>query len=290
MFYSLGLIGYPLAHSLSPRLHKAALQWCGLEGDYQLYPIPGLPAGEAELTTLLERMRKGELHGLNVTIPHKQAVLPFLDDLTQRARTIGAVNTIYSRQGCLVGDNTDALGFWKDLSNLAPHLLENRPAEAWRALVLGAGGGARSVVYTLAQAGWHVTIAARRIEKGIELVECFSNTIIGGGGLEAVPFDIPALLPLLKHTHLLVNATPLGMWPDVEANPWPAGLSLPPNAFVYDLVYNPPETALVKSARRAGLSAATGLGMLIEQAAQAFACWTGKIPSIDALRKAIAEV
>ena len=108
---ALGLIGYPLGHSLSPQLHNAALKAMDIAGEYHLHPIPPLPEGRADLDALLDRLVSGEIHGLNVTIPHKQTVIPLLDELTASARSIGAVNTIFLRDGKLTGHNTDAPGF-----------------------------------------------------------------------------------------------------------------------------------------------------------------------------------
>ena len=150
-YFHLGLIGWPLGHSYSPKLHQAALHALELAGEYLLYPIPPLPKGEAILTELLVQIRRGDLQGLNVTIPHKQAIIPFLDEITPVARAIGAVNTIFQREGRLVGDNTDAPGFLADLKRLAPELFL---AQKRRALVLGAGGSARAVIYALAHADW----------------------------------------------------------------------------------------------------------------------------------------
>ena len=117
-FLRLGLTGWPLGHSLSPKLHSAALQALGLEGEYRLYLVPPLPEGQEQLKTLVKQVRAGEITGLNVTIPHKQAVLPLVDELTPAARAIGAVNTLYLWDGRLVGDNTDAPGFLADLRRL----------------------------------------------------------------------------------------------------------------------------------------------------------------------------
>ena len=137
----------------------------GLQGEYRLYPIPSLPDGLEALQKLIVSLRNGDLDGLNVTIPHKQAVIPFLDDLTPLAQKIGAVNTVFRRDGRLVGDNTDAPGFRKDLSRNFKGF--NIPLTA---LVLGAGGSARTVVHTLLGIGWHVIIAAREDRKGRAIV------------------------------------------------------------------------------------------------------------------------
>jgi shikimate dehydrogenase len=276
--FKLGLIGFPLGHSLSPHLHAAALRSTGLTGDYQLFPIQPFPEGQPALIELLRRLRQGDLHGLNVTIPHKQNVIPLLDELTPAAGAIGAVNTLYYRDGRLVGDNSDAAGFMTDLARFAPFTAGGQPMTA---LVLGAGGSARAVVYALAHAGWQVRIAARRLEQARQLVESLKEFI---GGLVAVPLEPAALTQPFS---LLVNTTPLGMSPASFARPWPAELPFPSQAFVYDLVYNPPETRLVQEARAAGLRATNGLGMLVEQAILAFETWTARRPARQALWDAV---
>ena len=163
--FKLGLIGFPLGHSLSPKIHAAALRSCGLEGDYSLFPIH--PDDKQELKDLLARVRTGEIHGLNVTIPHKQNVIPLLDELTSTVQAIGAVNTIYLKDNLLIGDNTDAPGFIRDLKRfLTTETQSHRDANA---LVLGAGGSARAVVYALLNDGWNVTIIARRTEQAQQL-------------------------------------------------------------------------------------------------------------------------
>src|SRR6185503_3612303 len=148
----LGLIGYPLGHSLSPRIHSAALRACGLVGDYSLFPIQ--PDDKEGLKDLLARGCSSEITGLNVTIPHKQNVIPLLDQLTATAEAIGAVNTIYLRDNKLVGDNTDAPGFLADLKKFLAKFSSTVSGEGIglrekKGLVLGAGGSARAVVYAL---------------------------------------------------------------------------------------------------------------------------------------------
>jgi shikimate dehydrogenase len=288
--YSLGLIGFPLGHSLSPRLHAAALEALHLLGEYRLYPVPPLPEGEAQLHSLLERLREGGLHGLNVTIPHKEGVLGLLDELTPTARAVGAVNTLINREGRLIGDNTDVEGFLVDLEHTLGMEVQFKKGVA---LVLGAGGAARAVVYALASAGWTVLVAARRPEQARALAYGLGPVAGGPGGvtemIQPVPLvDLPAtLISLPLSLNLIVNATPAGMAPAAAANPWPAGLAFPAGASVYDLVYNPPQSALVRSALGAGLAAVSGLGMLVEQAALAFELWTGKSPPRPALRAAV---
>jgi shikimate dehydrogenase len=259
----LGLIGCPLDHSLSPKLHNAALQACDLQGVYSLYPVA--PEDIQTLGALLNQVRTGELTGLNVTIPHKQNVIQFLDELTPRARAIGAVNTIYLKEGKLIGDNTDAPGFLTDLNRFIQEstaLIEDKSV-----LILGAGGSARAVAYALEQAGWTITVAARRIEQAQALANPH---------LRVTHYDPLHIAHLLSTFCLIVNATPVGMFPITDASLWIDGLAFPKGAIVYDLIYNPRETLLVKQARAAGLRASTGTGMLIEQAALAFQLWTGQ--------------
>ena len=279
-----GLIGYPLGHSLSPKIHAAALNACGLQGIYSLFPIH--PEDRQGLKDLLARVRSGEITGLNVTIPHKQNVIELMDELTPTAKAIGAVNTIYLHEGKLIGDNTDTSGFLSDLKrfltlecdSLLSHQQEQAPALQKKALVLGAGGSARAVVYALLYDGWDVTIAARRIEQAQQLSQSF-----GKYDLRLSTFDFQP-----STFDLIVNTTPLGMTPNIEDSPLPENMVLSPKTVIYDLIYNPRETKLVKDARAQGLSATTGLGMLIEQAALAFEKWTGAKADRDAMQRAVA--
>lgn len=274
----LGLIGYPLGHSLSPRIHEAALQSCGLEGSYSLFSVDS--NDQQKLSELISNIRSGEMTGLNVTIPHKQNVITYLDELTPVARSIGAVNTIYLRDDKLIGDNTDAPGFLSDLKRLLTTGTQ-RHGEL-NALVLGAGGSARAVVYALLSAGWGVTVVARRPERAKQFADSFTNY-----QLHITDFTLSNIE--LSTFTLVVNTTPLGMTPNTDQSPWPENLPFPPRAAIYDLVYNPGETKLVRDGCLQGLSATTGLGMLIVQAALAFAMWTGLEPSREVMLHAINE-
>jgi shikimate dehydrogenase len=272
----LGLIGYPLGHSLSPKIHTAALKACSLEGDYSLFAIH--PDDKQGLKDLLARVRSGEITGLNVTIPHKQNVIELMDELTPTAKAIGAVNTIHLRENQLIGDNTDALGFLSDLKKF----IGNGELEMGKsALVLGAGGSARAVVYALVNDGWNVTISARRIEQAAQLTLSFKN--------HDLRFTDTISNLELSNIDLLVNTTPIGMTPNIDQSPLHEKLLLPSNAFIYDLVYNPRETKLVKDALAQGLQATTGLGMLIEQAALAFELWTGCNPPRNILYTSVVK-
>jgi len=286
--YSLGLTGYPLHHSLSPRIHAAALRDYGLQGDYQLYPVEDA----AGLQELLNRMRQGSLHGLNVTIPHKGSILSLLDVLTPTARAISAANTIFCRDGQLVGDNTDTAGFLADLDRLG---WSQSKVQSQVALVLGSGGSARAVVYALTRSGWQVTIAARRREQAQALVETIQVNEEDGvptgeiKQLTAIHLDEASLSDLDPAPGLIVNTTPLGMFPHQNTSPWPQDLVFPIGAAVYDLVYNPAETVLMRSTREGGLRVTNGLGMLVEQAALSFEIWTGMDAPREVMRQAVQE-
>jgi len=281
--FKLGLIGYPVGHSLSPKIQNAALKFFSLEGDYSLFPIP--PDDKQGLQNLIDCVRSGEITGLNVTIPHKQNVMEFLDELTPTAKAIGAVNIIYGRDHRLIGDNTDAPGFLSDLNTFVNK--ETGKQGNRNVLILGAGGSARAVVYALVNDRWNITIAARRREQAEQLASSLPNYELRISNIESLNLSIrqqaqdDAFQP--SNFQLIVNTTPVGMSPHIDQSPLPENSSLSKETMIYDLVYNPRETKLVRDARAQGLQATTGLGMLIEQAALGFELWTGYNPPRDIL-------
>jgi shikimate dehydrogenase len=278
--YHLGLVGWPLIHSLSPVMHEAALRSLGLEGDYRCFPIEPLPSGEESLGTLLDRMRGGELNGLNVTVPHKETIILVLDRLTSTAERIGAVNTVFVEGHALIGDNTDRDGFLVDLdAELAPELGE--------ALILGAGGAARAVVDGLSERGWKIWVAARRMGQAQRLADSLNKS----GRVPILPLTLgpESLMSVLADVKLIVNATSLGMAPEIQGSPWPKGVPFPDQAVVYDLVYAPRETRLTQDARNMGLRASSGFGMLVRQAALSFERWTGLEAPRENMRQAAEE-
>ena len=279
--YSLGLIGYPLGHSLSPILHQAALDSAGMHGKYQTFPIE--PSSQKEINLLITQMKKGEFHGFNVTIPFKQTVIPMLDKLTKRAEEIGAVNTIFrDDEGNIIGDNTDILGFWADLNQSLPL------SSIKKAIVFGAGGSARAVTYSLLLHGWETAIAARHPDQAKKIKDSFSGiSSFDTNKISILELSKLALTSIIQDEVLIVNTTPAGMSPNISEIPWPLGLPFPKSGCLYDLIYSPVETVLVKEARKSGLNACNGLGMLIEQAASAFSIWTGVEASRSAMRNAI---
>jgi shikimate dehydrogenase len=265
MIYKLGLIGYPLSHSLSPKMHSAALRALSLAGTYEAIPIPA-----DELHTMLPALVAQGYQGLNVTIPHKQAVLPFMRELSDAARAIGAVNTIVIEDSRLIGYNTDAIGFMRALTEAGFE------ANGKTALVLGAGGAARAVVYVLTQAGAHVTIWNRTGERATQLAREFNAQALGR-------------LPTHGDYDLLVNTTAVGMTPHHAETPVRLSHNSVHVRGVYDLVYNPRDTVLLREARAIGAQAIGGLAMLIYQGAEAFKLWTGHAAPIEVMRAAIEE-
>jgi len=247
-----------------------------LPGEYRLYPIAPLPEGQWALTTLIERLRNGELAGLNVTIPHKPNVLALLDDMTPLVRRTGSANTLFTHGGRLIGDTTDVPGFLADLESWLPP----EQAAGKKALVLGAGGSARAVVVALQERGWRITLAARRYTQAEELAASL------GGSFRILTLEADQLAKS-SDTSLIGNTTPVGMFPKEGYCPWPEELPLPEGAAVYDLIYNPAETTLLRWAREMGLPARNGMGMLVEQAALSLERWSGRVVPRAAMWEAV---
>ena len=279
---TLGLIGWPLGHSLSPVLHQAALEEYDIFGSYKLFPIEPNVADD-QIIALLEEVRLGNISGLNVTIPYKQTVIKYIHRLTEPAQAVGAVNTIYSNYGEIIGDNTDIEGFALDLKSACNEhniILEKRG----KALLLGAGGSARAVTYSLSQMGWQVIVAARRKSQA----ESLANDFLHFGKIEAIawPLEDPIFL---EDVSLIINTTPVGMRESSDESIWPEQLNFPSSGLLYDLVYNPVETTLMRQAKKAGFAAVSGIGMLVNQAALSFSIWLGVAPPISTMRAAIHE-
>ena len=254
----LGIIGHPLSHTLSPILHNWGFSELGIRASYHVWDTP-----PEKLLAFMAALRTLPIHGASVTIPHKETVMPLVDMLTDSARDIGAVNTMYWQDERLWGDNTDVTGF------MAP-LLECGKTPG-TALVLGAGGAARAAVYGLHRAGWKVLLSSRTESRADRLAHSFQAAQVPWNDRHSVRPD------------LLVNTTPLGMSGPFQAlSPWKdslAGISL-----VYDLIYNPKETLLLAQARREGVEAIPGLPMFAHQGLAQFERWTGqRFPLPEAL-------
>jgi shikimate dehydrogenase len=270
-----GLIGWPVAHSLSPSMHNAAFAELGLEWAY--VPLPVRPDDVAQA---LKGLAALSFVGANVTVPHKQAVMRYMDELSDAARITGAVNTIHLQHGKFYGYNTDAIGFLNSLKEA------NCDPQGMRVAVLGAGGAARAVVFALARGGaGSIIVLNRTAERGAflvgDLAAAFPNSSLTFEALTA-----ESLAVLDNTVDLVINSTSVGMYPNLEASPWPADVPMPANVIFCDLVYNPLETVFLARARAAGAATIDGLGMLVHQGAYAFEKWTGQPPPIDVMRQA----
>ncbi|MFN7017362.1 MAG: shikimate dehydrogenase [Fimbriimonadales bacterium] len=262
-----GVVGYPVRHSLSPAMHNAAFRALGLNWVYLAFETP-----PESLPRAVDGMRGLGIRGLNLTVPHKEAVIPLLDSLTAPAQQIGAVNTLFWEKGQLLGDNTDAEGFLRALRESGVE-----PA-GQTVLILGAGGAARAVAYALAHTGCTLILANRTPARADALAQAF-----GAHTLAMHRDPLRAVLPTVDG---IVNCTTLGMTPNAETAPpidWDA---VPETAWVCDLVYRPLQTRLLREASMRGLKAIDGLGMLVHQGALAFERWTGQPAPLEAMRAA----
>jgi shikimate dehydrogenase len=284
-----GLIGWPVSHSFSPAMHNAALAQLGL--DWVYVPLPVRPE---KVKTAVPALPALNFRGVNVTVPHKQAVIPYLDEIEAGAQAIGAVNTIVVQRGRgaeeqgsrgeeeqspnyhLRGHNTDWTGFLADLQEYKVMVAERD------CLILGAGGSARAVAYALAQQGARVQVLARRMEQAEILTAALHSERV-----TARPLAQLATIVAATSAPLIVNTTPLGMTPNIDSTIWPDDVPFPSHTILYDLVYNPIETKLMQQARTAGCQVINGLGMLIQQGAEASRLWTGQNPDLTVMREAV---
>ncbi|MBC8102383.1 MAG: shikimate dehydrogenase, partial [Cytophagales bacterium] len=251
-----GVWGWPVRHSASPPMHNAAFAALGMDWAYVPFAVAPERIGEA-----VAGIRALGLRGVNVTVPLKELVLPFLDALTPRAARLGAVNTILNEEGYLTGDSTDGRGF---LAALAES--DALPPPGSRAIVLGAGGSARAVIAALRESGVSVTVANRSLERAHELAARF-HSASDGPLIEVISLEEAALGRALgrEGAVLLVNTTSVGMHPrDAEMPPLPLE-TLHPDLFVSDLIYNPPQTRLLAAAEARGCRTQNGLSMLVWQ-------------------------
>ena len=262
------IIGYPLGHSISPAMHNAAFRHLNL--DYEYVPLEVHPD---DLKEAVEGLRALHIAGFNVTIPHKETIVPHLDEVTKLARDIGAVNTVQNQEGELIGYNTDGPGFIESLTEDAGFNLKEK-----NCLILGAGGAGRALAVSLSQNGAKsISIYDVLFEKAKSLAES-----VGGKVAKDLQKEIDS-------ANLLINASPIGMHPKTDVSPLPENIKLHKKLCVYDLVYNPYETKLLRTAKESGAKAVSGLGMLVRQGALAFTVFTGKPAPIEIMWQAARE-
>ncbi len=266
-----GIFGYPVKHSLSPLMQNAAFSEKGIDAVYVPFEVPPENLKEA-----VEGVRALGVRGLNVTVPHKERIVEHLDYLSDEAELLGAVNTVKNENGELTGYNTDAEGFLRSL------LEEGVELEGKRALMFGAGGAARAVGYALLKGGVKfLNIVNRNFSRGKEVGELLGKL----GNVLVYPLKESTVEVLLEDVDLIVNTTSLGMKPDdphlFDYSKIPSGVT------VVDIIYNPPETPLLKAAREKGCKTVNGLGMLVHQGAVAFEIWTGEKAPVETMREVL---
>jgi shikimate dehydrogenase len=268
------LIGHPVAHSLSGAMQQAAFDSAGIDARYELWDRAPIALADA-----IDEVRGDDFLGANVTIPHKERVVPMIDKLTEEAQQTGAVNTLTREGRRLVGHNTDVPGFVAALDKLV-----GRQKMPRQAVVLGAGGGARAVVYGLIRAGFQrVIVFNRHLHRGEGLVRHFARSA-AHMDLKAMPWHESIIESELAKTKVLINATSIGLASDVS--PVPAEV-LTGDLLVLDLIYN--RTRLLRDAEAAGANAMDGEIMLLHQGAAAFALWTGQPAPLEVMSQALSE-
>lgn len=259
---ALGIIGYPIGHSISPSFQQAGLDSLGVNAEYRPYEV-----NPDDVRAFVGSLRSDSVTGINVTVPHKEAVMPFLDEIDEWAAEAGAVNTIVNRSGHLTGYNTDGYGFLRALRESGQFDPAGRTA-----LILGAGGSARGVVQALLRANiGALAIANRTVSRAQSLADLAASRRVEA---TAMPLPSPEAANAARSADIIVNCTSLGMrhGPDETASPLPAE-EIPATALVYDLVYNPMLTPLLAAAQHGGAQTLGGISMLVYQGAASFEIW-----------------
>jgi len=267
-----GVIGNPIGHSLSPLMHEASFSALGLAHSYEKIDV-----APNELADFIESAKRGGFSGLNVTIPHKQAVMPLLDEFSREAELIGAVNTI--KFGVKnIGYNTDGIGFVRCLSD------EGVSIEGKRILLVGAGGAGRAIAFQSTLEGGVVSIASEFKKDSVLLSHDISSKL--GARVRVIECDQESIEHALSDVDVFVNATPVGMKPNVDASVIGVD-SLPDGIVVVDIVYNPIETKLVGDALKRGLKTVSGVGMLVQQGAESERIWLDIEPPVAEMKKTV---
>ncbi len=267
-----GLIGWPADHSVSPAMHNAAFQDLGLtDWVYDLLPTP-----PNELEIQVKNLRDKGYIGANVTVPHKQKIMPLLGSVAMSARGANAVNTLIWENNRFEGHNTDVFGIRADLEANGMMLKDTK------ALILGAGGAAHAAVVALSNAGAHVTIVNRHSQRAWDLYRSVKRGVTSKFNVAVQ--ERAGLAKIAPQMNLIINCTSAGMWPHyMNETAWPEDVPFPAEAVAYDMVYRPEVTKFMQQAQRVGARAIGGLGMLVQQGAAAFQLWTGKDPNVGVM-------
>lgn len=268
-----GVIGDPIAHSMSPLMHNRAFDDNGIDAEYVKFHVK-----KEQLHDAMLGMKALGIQGVNVTVPHKEHVMPLLDGIDPLAEAIGAVNTIVNENGKLIGYNTDGLGFVEGLKKIAGDFLENKTM-----LIIGAGGAAKAIYYTLASLGVRKIDVTNRTPGRAEKM------------IESCPFALHStFLPLgdaentLNQYDIIIQTTSIGMFPHIENSPLTIK-ELKQGSIVSDIIYNPLETTLLRQAKQKGALTQNGLDMFVYQGAHSFKKWTGIFPSYSIMKKTVLQ-
>ncbi|WP_077214048.1 shikimate dehydrogenase [Bacillus dakarensis] len=264
------VIGDPIAHSMSPLMHNDLFQFYGIDAHYQ-----ALQVKEQALADAVRGLKAINISGFNITIPHKVAVMPLLDEIDPLAQAIGAVNTVVNKEGNLIGYNTDGSGYVRGLQNYLADLQDKK------VLIIGAGGAARAIYFTMAHEGVkHIDLANRTAEKAASLAhDCPYDVITKALTLSEAEDNLASY-------DLIIQTTSIGMVPKTECEPISLH-NLRETAFVSDIIYNPFETLFLKNSRLKGAGTQNGLDMFVLQGALAFEKWTGIFPDTERMKKIV---
>ncbi|MDP6458159.1 MAG: shikimate dehydrogenase [Candidatus Bathyarchaeota archaeon] len=270
------LLGYPVSHSMSAVMHNAAFQELELDYRYELKSVPPDELG----ALVASELRRNEYAGGSITIPHKLAIMEHLNGIDSSALRIGAVNTIVNEDGWLKGYNTDGIGALRGITEVYGNVKDAR------VVIAGAGGAARAVGYHLSTVVQELTITNRTMDRAEELAVSLSANPECRGTVRSIPFERDSLRVAIEDADILVNGTPLGMHPKTDETPIPIEV-LHPDLLVFDLVYNPIRTRLLREAERVGSAILSGVNMLVYQGVVAFKMWTGIDPPVETMKTAV---
>ncbi|MCA1056220.1 shikimate dehydrogenase [Rossellomorea aquimaris] len=266
-----GVIGDPIAHSMSPEMHNAAFGELGIRSVYGKFHVT-----KEDLTDGIKGIKALGLRGCNVTVPHKTAVMPLLDEIDPLAEAIGAVNTVVNREGKLIGYNTDGLGYVEGLKKIVTGELSRKTV-----LIIGAGGAARAIYYTLASLGVNkIDLTNRSKDKAVDMISSCPASI------QSCYLDLQEAEANLINYDVVIQTTSIGMSPNGHQSPLKVG-RVKQGAVYSDIIYNPLQTSFLKQAERSGAAIQNGIEMFIHQGALAFEIWTGQKPNIALMRNVV---
>ena len=270
------VVANPIKHSISPFIHNSAFQATETNGVYLAWEVKA-----TDLSETVANIRRYRMFGINLSMPYKEQVIPYLDQLSEEARLIGAVNTVVNQEGTLIGYNTDGKGFFKSL----PYF----EISGKRMILLGAGGAAKSILtQAILDGADQISVFVR--SSSMEKTRIYLEKLRVETDFKVDLYDlenVQILQEIIHQSDLLVNATSLGM--DGKSSPVPTNLTLPPQVLVADIIYQPFETPFLQWAKSQGNVAVNGLGMLLYQAAEAFKLWTGKDMPTDEIWQSLTE-